>query len=54
MSLTQIAVAITGIWIIITSQEPVSSTLTLIVGVAVVILVILDSTFVRAYRTNRS
>jgi hypothetical protein len=54
MSLTQIAVVLTGIWLVITSQEPASSTLTLIVGIVVVVLVLLDSPFVRSYRTNQN
>ena len=52
MSLTQIAVVITGAWLILSSQEPASETLTLICGIAVVVLVILDSAFVRNYRSQ--
>lgn len=42
MSLTQLAVLLTGIYLIIQSQQPVSSTLTLIWGIVIVVLVLLD------------
>lgn len=54
MSLTQIGVVLTGIWIILTSQEPISSTLSLVFGVVIVALILLDSAFVRSYRSSRS
>lgn len=51
MSLTQIAVILTGVWLIlIGAAAEVSDTLTLIFGIAVVALVCLDSPAVRARR----
>lgn len=54
MSLTQIGAVLAGIWIILTSQEPISSTLSLVFGIVIVALVLLDSAFIRAYRENRN
>jgi hypothetical protein len=48
MSLTQLAVILTGIYLIIVSQEAVSSTLTLIWGIVIVVLVLLDLAPARA------
>jgi hypothetical protein len=42
MSLTAIAVIILGAWLAITSQAAVSSTLQLVVGIVVVVLVLID------------
>lgn len=51
MSLTQIAVLITGVWLILLgATAEVSDTLTLIFGIAVVALVLIDSPIVRARR----
>lgn len=50
MSLTQIGVLLTGIWLILIAATEVSDTLTLIAGIAVVALVLLDSPIVRARR----
>jgi hypothetical protein len=53
MSLTQIAVIVAGAWLILEGTESaLSSTVTLIFGIAVVVLVLLDSPAVRAYRTH--
>lgn len=52
MSLTQIGVVLAGIWLIINSQEPTSTTLSLIFGITIVVLVVLDSSFVRGYRNR--
>jgi hypothetical protein len=54
MSLTQIAVVVTGAWLIlIGAGSEITNTVTLIMGLAVVILVVLDSAFVRSYRNSR-
>lgn len=51
MSFTQIAVLLTGVWLLlIGASVEVSNTLTLIFGIAVVALVLLDSPAVRARR----
>lgn len=51
MSLTQIGVLLTGVWLLlIGAGTEVSNTLTLIFGVAVIVLVLLDSPFVRSRR----
>lgn len=51
MSFTQIAVLLTGVWLLlIGASVEVSNTLTLIFGIAVVVLVLLDSPAVRARR----
>lgn len=42
MSLTQIAVLLVGIFLILFSQGPVSATLTLIFGIAVCVLVLAE------------
>lgn len=47
MSLTQIAVALVGVYLILVSQTAVSAVLTLILGIVVVVLVILDSGVLR-------
>jgi uncharacterized membrane protein YqgA involved in biofilm formation len=39
---TSVAVLIIGVWMIVSSQEPVSATLTLVLGVLVGILAFLD------------
>lgn len=43
MSLTQIAVLITGVWLIVFSQEPTSEVFTLICGIAVAGLVLAEA-----------
>jgi hypothetical protein len=40
--LTSIAVILVGVWLIVTSQQRVSSTLTLIFGILVGLLALLD------------
>jgi hypothetical protein len=40
--LTSIAVVLVGVWLIVTSQQHVSSTLTLIFGIVVGLLALLD------------
>lgn len=40
--LTSLAVVLVGIWLVIQSQQPVSSTLTLIFGIAVAALALID------------
>lgn len=51
MSLTQLAVLLTGVWLIlIGASVAISSTVTLIFGIAVVVLVLLDSPAVKAQR----
>lgn len=50
MSLTQLAVILLGLYLVLTSQNPVSSTLTLLWGIIVVVLVLLD---LRSYITSR-
>jgi hypothetical protein len=53
MSLTQIAVIIAGAWLIlIGAGSEITNTVTLIMGIAVVILVVMDSASFRAYRTQ--
>lgn len=42
--LTAIAVVLVGIWMILMSQGPVSATLTLIFGIVVAVLALLDLT----------
>lgn len=42
MSLTQLSVLLLGIYLIITSQQPVSATLALVWGIVIVVLVLLD------------
>jgi len=53
MSLTQIGVIIAGAWLILVgaNSEP-STTLTLVAGIAIVVLVLIDSDFVQTYRTR--
>lgn len=49
MSLTQLAVVLTGVWLIlIGAAVEVTDTVTLIFGIAVVALVLIDSPAVRA------
>lgn len=48
MILTQLAVILVGIYLVITSQQPASSTLTLVWGIAVVLLVVFDLAPLRA------
>lgn len=51
MSLTQIAVILTGVWLILVgASTEITNTVTLIFGVAVVALVLIDSPAVRARR----
>lgn len=51
MSLTQIAVILGGVWLIlIGAAAEITDTVTLIFGIAVVVLVLLDSPAVRTYR----
>lgn len=39
---TSIAVLIVGIWLVLSSQEPVSSALTLVLGIIVAVLAFVD------------
>ena len=53
MSLTQIAVVLAGVWLLLVGASvEVTSTLSLIFGIAIVVLVLLDSSFVRTYRNQ--
>lgn len=42
--LTALAVVLVGIWMIVKSQGPVSNTLTLVLGIAVAVLALVDLT----------
>ena len=45
--LTSLAVLLTGIWLVLQSQQPVNKTLTLIFGILVAVLALVD--LVRPY-----
>lgn len=40
--LTSLAVVLIGIWLILQSQQPVNATLTLVFGIAVAVLALVD------------
>ena len=53
MSLTQWSVVVAGVWLILEGVEAgLTNTATLIFGIAVVALVLLDSAYVRTYRNT--
>jgi hypothetical protein len=55
MSLTQIGIVLAGIWLILTGIEAeLTKTITLIFGIAIVVLIVLDSSLVRSYRTGNN
>jgi hypothetical protein len=53
MSLTQIGVVLAGVWLLLVGigSNP-SETLSLVFGIAIIVLVFLDSAFVREYRSR--